>query len=71
MDQIVNALKFITDRMEQKSGSKQNEEQKEFSQSDGTNRTAKTKSTIAGGVRSGSKAEKLRKIQQSDKDQEA
>ena len=68
MDQIVNALKFITDRMEQKSGSRNNEEKMDFSQSDGTNRTAKTKSTNP--VR-GSKADKLRKIQQSDKEVEA
>jgi len=31
MDQIVNALKFITDRMEQKSGSRNNEEKMDFS----------------------------------------
>lgn len=54
--------------MEQKSGSRNNEEKMDFSQSDGTNRTAKTKSTNP--VR-GSKADKLRKIQQSDKEVEA
>jgi hypothetical protein len=69
MDQIQNALKIVTDRMSQKSGSnKFNEEQMNLSQSDGTTRTGmQSKSTVTA-----KQKDKMKKLmQQNDRDQEA
>lgn len=61
MDQIQAALKLVTDRMSQKSGSRLNEDMMNNSMSDGTNRTAKTKSTLTGN-RKESRQDKLKKM---------
>lgn len=45
MDDIQKALKIITDRMSQKSGTKFTAETINMAQSDGTNRTGRSKST--------------------------
>ena len=66
MDQIQNALKIVTDRMSQKSGSnKFNEEQMNLSQSDGTTRTGmQSKSTVTA-----KQKDKIKKLmQQNDRD---
>lgn len=61
MDQIQAALKLVTDRMSQKSGSRLNEDMMNNSMSDGTNRTAKTKSTLTGN-RKESRQDKFKKM---------
>ena len=43
MEQSQNALKIVTDRMSQKTGMKRDDLENLTTQSDGTNRTAKTK----------------------------
>lgn len=66
MDDIQKALKIITDRMSQKSGTKFTAETANLSQSDGANRTGRSKSTYRQRLGTGK-----RQIQQNDRDQEA